>query len=201
MAGFFGLHNFGKVDQVPGAFYVATQFFHFNSIPLLPLSTYVVLHGSECSVFGFGAFTGKKIRMSLKSVLTAYSRAALIVGVVITCAFAVVTFVDGGSKHDVELLITSAVLAFVSAACAVVIWLTYHFSKASYGRAMQLVDELGFSKAFVAKCLDPNHDIADVNEMLEGEPVRTDDRHYDGRERDRDYDRLGPDLDYDRRDY
>jgi hypothetical protein len=32
----FGQRNFGKVDCVAGVFYVVTQFFHINFLPLIP---------------------------------------------------------------------------------------------------------------------------------------------------------------------
>jgi hypothetical protein len=211
----FGQRNFGKCDRVPGAFYVVTQFFHINFVPLIPTSTYLVLEGSESG----GSFKGKKISMSGKSILIAWGRWALIILLLICAAISFFTLLGGLGQADVGLLATGVFMGLLAVACGVLFWLTYHFSKASHDRAMQLADEIGLSQAFVAKCLDPSRSPGDVHDLLEAEPVRRrergyDDRHdrdydrdYDDRRdrdydrRERDYDRRGPDPDYDRRDY
>jgi hypothetical protein len=189
MSGVVGTHNYGKVDHVPGAFYVATQFFHINFVPVLPLTTYVILDGSE-AFLGLGAFRGKKIRMSLKSVLTAYSRATLLISVAVTGVIAAIEFFGGFPMSDMEKLLGSAVLASVSLACGVMYWLTHRMSRASEGRALELADELGLSRALVLKCLGSTGNAADIPEL---ERAGGDDRDYD--------DRREPDPDYDRRDY
>jgi hypothetical protein len=207
----FGQRNFGKVDRVPGAFYVVTQFFHVSFLPLIPLTTYVVLEGTE----GGNTFKGKQIGMSFKSILTAWSRFALIIGLAITAVIGFITFLGGMGEGNMEMILTGLVMGFVSVMCGVVFWLTYRMSHASEDRAMQLADELGLSRAFILKCIDPNRSAADLPEL---EPAGTGDRDYDrrdrdydrerdydrserdrGRDRERDYDR--PDPDYDRRDY
>jgi len=201
----FGQRNFGKCDRVPGVFYVVTQFFHINFLPLIPVSTYLVLEGSESG----GTFKGKKISMSFKSILIAWGRWALIIALLISAVVGFMTFVGGLGEGDLGLLAMGVLMGLTSVVCGVLFWATYHFSKAGHDRAMQLADEIGLSQAFVAKCLDPSHRPADMNDMLEAEPVRRDERDYDDRrdrdyerqERDREYDRRQPDPNYDRRDY
>ncbi len=39
----FGTDLYGKSDVAPGAFYVATRFFHFCWVPLVPLASLLVL--------------------------------------------------------------------------------------------------------------------------------------------------------------
>ncbi len=206
----FGQRNFGKVDRVPGVFYVVTQFFHINFVPLIPLTTYLVLEGSESG----NGFKGVKIPMSFKSIVVAWGRWALIIGALITAAFGLISLLAGVSARDVELMVQGVVLGLASVLCGVTFWATYHFSKAGHDRAMQLADEIGLSQAFVAKCLDPNRGRGepDPEDMLEAEPASADerdkdpDRDYDRRQRerdrdyDRDYDRRERDRDYDRRD-
>jgi len=67
----FGVGLYGAVDRVPGLCYVATQFGHANFLPLFPYRTYLVREGSEQGE----AFAGKRIPLSLKSVLAGYVRA------------------------------------------------------------------------------------------------------------------------------
>jgi hypothetical protein len=227
----FGQRNFGKCDRVPGVFYVVTQFFHINFVPLIPTSTYLVLEGSESG----NSFKGKKISMSGKSILIAWGRWALIISLLICAAVGFFTLVGGAGQADLPMLATGMFMGMLAVACGVLFWSTYHFSKASHDRAMQLADEIGLSQAFVAKCLDPNRGPGDMNDMLQAEPVRRDERDYDDRRdrdynrdrdydddrdrdrdrdrdyddrrdrdydrRERDYDRREPDRDYDRRDY
>jgi hypothetical protein len=189
MSGVVGTRNYGKVDHVPGVFYVATQFFHINFVPVLPLTTYVVLDGSE-GFLGLGAFRGKKIRMSLKSVLTAYSRATLLISVAITGLIAAIKFFDGFPTRDAEKLTGCGVLAGVAVACGVMYWLTYRVSRASEARALQLADELGLSHALVLKCLGSTRSALDIPEL---ERAPADDGDYD--------DCREAEADYNRRDY
>jgi hypothetical protein len=60
----------GKVDRVPGFFYVSTKFFHVDYMPLFPMGSYLVFEGTERGE----QFRGEKIRVSWKSVLTGLLR-------------------------------------------------------------------------------------------------------------------------------
>ena len=94
---FYGISLRGKVDQVPGRFYVATRFFHMFGIPLFPAGTYIVWEGSEWTgawsseflgVGRFsipvgpwerkGSFKGIRIRFSWKSFFFAWLRTVLV---------------------------------------------------------------------------------------------------------------------------
>jgi hypothetical protein len=66
----YGSNLFGKVDEVPGLFHVATKFDHVYYVPILPLKTYLVLEREGRYV---------QIRMSFKSVFLAWGRAVLLV--------------------------------------------------------------------------------------------------------------------------
>ncbi len=65
----------GRVDQVPGICYVATRFLHFYYVPLIPLSSWVIVQGSE----GASGFRGQQIRLSLKSVVFGWLQAFFVV--------------------------------------------------------------------------------------------------------------------------
>jgi hypothetical protein len=68
---------FGKVDRVPGHFYVATPFLFFCGIPIFPGRSYLVLEGTQVdpTVFRKGSFAGYSIYWSFKSILMAWFRA------------------------------------------------------------------------------------------------------------------------------
>jgi hypothetical protein len=68
-----GTRLYGKVDEVPGLFHLATEFFCLNFVPLIPLRSFLVFSGTE---------RGIPMRLSGKSMFFAYLRVALLVGVV-----------------------------------------------------------------------------------------------------------------------
>ena len=68
--GVYGQRLYGKVDHVPGMFYVSTMFFHVNYVPLVPLGSYVVLDGSD----GDDSFQGTRVGLRFKSILAGYLR-------------------------------------------------------------------------------------------------------------------------------
>lgn len=43
----YGTKFYGRTDEVPGRFYVATKFQHLYALPLVPLGSYLVLIGPE----------------------------------------------------------------------------------------------------------------------------------------------------------
>lgn len=90
----YGTRMFGRVDTVPGVCYVATRFFHIWFIPLIPLSSMLVLDDSTPD-----STMGLSIPMSGKSVLAAYFRALSMVAGLVMIGFAIytaITFADSG---------------------------------------------------------------------------------------------------------
>jgi hypothetical protein len=92
--GIHGERLFGRVHRVPGLFYVATMFFHFNFVPMWPLRSFLVQEGSDHG----DAFEGVRIPMSFRSVVAGYMRgwlaaAAIFAGIV--GAFATTAFYVG----------------------------------------------------------------------------------------------------------
>src|SRR5262245_6575288 len=70
----FGHMRCGKVDQFAGLFHVVTEFFHVNFLPLVPVRSFLVAGAAPA-----GSPAGEMpIRISAKSVLTAWVRAALV---------------------------------------------------------------------------------------------------------------------------
>lgn len=68
----WGTRRFGWVDEVEGLGTVATTFFHLMFVPLIPLSTWLMIDDER----------GIPMPMSLKSVLVAWVRAGLFWGAV-----------------------------------------------------------------------------------------------------------------------
>jgi hypothetical protein len=80
----FGERLGGKVDRVPGLFYVGTMFFHVDYVPLIPLRSYIIFQGTEQGE----AFQGKQIKLSSRSVLAGLLRGWLGLVTIIAAAIA-----------------------------------------------------------------------------------------------------------------
>src|SRR5262249_17385267 len=91
----FGEQRYGKVDQVPGLFYVVTRFLHVQFVPLVPLGSYLILNGK----FAGGNEAEIKIGLSGKSILFAWFRAALWAFAVVITALAVIGAMDAAKGH------------------------------------------------------------------------------------------------------
>jgi hypothetical protein len=110
-----GTRLFGKVDVVPGAFHVATRFFHLNFLPLWPASSWVVLPGGDRGV--------KLSALRWSSVLMAWARALLVL-----CALGLLlgAFVDGRAAVG-----RAALLLGLAAACGAALLASYRLGRAS----------------------------------------------------------------------
>src|SRR5205809_786095 len=129
----------GKVDRVPGLFYVTTQFFHLYYVPLIPLKTYVVIEGTE---EGDG-FKGVGVPMSGKSVLIGWLRSALVLGIIASVIFAAIAAFEFADKQNHGAMETLLISLAQLAACVLLYWIAWNFSRASYQRAMDLGEKLG----------------------------------------------------------
>lgn len=68
---------YGKVDTVPGWFYVKTKFVHVYFLPLIPQQSFLILEGSEKQDQGVGApqrYQGVGIPLCRRSVAFAWLR-------------------------------------------------------------------------------------------------------------------------------
>jgi hypothetical protein len=84
----FGSRLYGKVDAIPGLGHVATKFGHLNFVPLIPMESWFVV-GEQ----GDG-WRGKAIPMSAKSVLVAWGRTLVCVGLAISLFMSAMGFLD-----------------------------------------------------------------------------------------------------------
>lgn len=115
-----GTFRYGRVDQVPGRFYVATQFLHFCFVPLIPLQSYVI-KGEELE-----KFQGIPIPMSLKSVFMTWGRTILFLYVATTLWK---TWTGG---------FTESQLMWMGGATALFVASLFYLPRASFNRAVQL---------------------------------------------------------------
>jgi len=145
----FGERLYGKVDEVPGLFHLATAFFHIQFIPFIPTRSCLMLHGTN---------RGVRMRMSGKSVLFAYIRMVLLLGCIVSCIAAFALFGDNKAGRKNDLPVTLGFFA-VGVLCLLVFLLSYRFSRPSPLRAFRLASEAGFPipllAEFYAKRLSP----------------------------------------------
>ena len=126
----FGHRLYGKVDAIPGIGHVATKFFHFDYVPLVPTESWLVTAQSGKT------WRGVKIPLSAKSVFVGWGRAAAILVAVGGGVMALVSGLD----HRPDPTAIAAGGGIVAAAVGFVV-LTYKlswFNRASYARACQL---------------------------------------------------------------
>ena len=126
----FGRRLLGKCDEVPGLFHVATQFFHINYLPLVPLGTYVVTSQTGNS------FRGVPIALNGKSILCAWGRALSLVGIVVAILCGVIEL--SGGQADSQEKMTLVVAAVVAGMAFWFTWFSRWSRTASYHRAWEL---------------------------------------------------------------
>jgi len=136
---FHGTRLYGKVDEVPGLFHVATVFFHVQFIPVLPRRTVLVM-GDQYRASRQKAFA---VPLCGKSILIAYVRVALVLGCI---GFAVLAL-EGVGGRDQDWL---PYLLGLSVACACAMWLSYRFTRAKPVRALQLAAQAGIPPEAIA---------------------------------------------------
>jgi hypothetical protein len=122
----------GKVDQVPGLFYVATEFFHLQFIPLIPLRSHVIFDGTEKDE----TFSGVLITLSGKSVLFAWLRAFCWVAGVAAGIFAVIEFCSALARNGSGPIALG--LALITGVVFYVLWASYRWARARPLRALEL---------------------------------------------------------------
>lgn len=143
MVVYFGTKFYGKVDRVPNLFYVRTRFFHVQFLPLVPLGSFLLIEGTNEE-------RGVKIPLSIKSILTAWVRAALVLIAVGHGIAASVHVVQVLSNQPERLASALQHAVWLAGAC-LVYWMTVRFSRASYNRAIQLGAYLGLEPSVVEK--------------------------------------------------
>ncbi len=132
----WGSGLYGRTDEIPGLGYVATKFGHLWYIPLIPTGSHFVIQQSD------DGWQGAPIRLSGKSVLLGWLRAALMVGAIVFAITTVVELSGPNKSKGIEALI-------ITAALIVALIMTKRmklFTQASYARACHLADTLSFGE-------------------------------------------------------
>jgi hypothetical protein len=116
----FGTRLLGKVDKVPGSFYVATKFFHINFIPLIPIESWIVTWRTG---FGLrGKWGGVRIPLDGKSILVAWLRCLLMSGALAGGCLAMIDFCQPVVRDGAA----GVVLAIAAAVCLGLVIGSYH---------------------------------------------------------------------------
>ena len=142
----WGEKLYGKVDQVPGLFYVATRFFYLQFLPLIPLGSVLVLEGSEQG----DNYRGCHIKMSFKSVLMAWVRCAALIGGIVFAVVGVVRIAEGKDAAGGSGLIASGLCRELMLAYS------YRLTRARVERALELAAQIGIPPEVIAQAF-ANH--------------------------------------------
>jgi len=138
----FGTKFFGRIQYVPGLFYIATKFIHIFFLPLIPLGTYFVFEGSARHDYKGGkdqiSTLVKPVPFDIKSVLMAWLRTVLVVAIVVSAVQAVSSGLAGPAT-------------IVAIAAALLLHLSYVLSRAGVEKAIELGQKAGFSDDIVAR--------------------------------------------------
>ena len=152
----YGKRLCGKVDQVPGVLYVATQFFHLYFIPVAPVDSFIIIEGSE----GKDGFKGVKTRLSAKSIVATYCRTLLFLGGSIMLMVGALQACNrpsdalSSASSGFVNLVLPALGAISIGAC----WLWRPWSLATERHAHELAERVGISKdALDARLLERKH--------------------------------------------
>jgi hypothetical protein len=133
----WGARLYGKVDEVPGMFHVATKFGHVWYIPIIPMGSHIVLEQT-----GQG-WRGVPVSLSGKSIMVAWLRGVGIAGMVFSAIGILVTAVDPRGVYGP--LMTAAAIFAVALGVTIYAFASKGLRHASYERAVALGDKLGLS--------------------------------------------------------
>ncbi|MFL5341023.1 MAG: hypothetical protein ACJ8F7_12820, partial [Gemmataceae bacterium] len=133
---FFGTRQYGKVDHVPGLFYIATNFFYVQFVPLIPTSSVLVLDD--------GSQRGLQLGLSGKSVFFTYFRAGTLLGGILAMVLGAVEMAERSP-------VLGAVLAGVGLGAVLLFFLSYKLAKPSATRAVRLAVHAGIPPEVVAQ--------------------------------------------------
>lgn len=134
----WGSRFYGKVDEVPGMFHVATKFGHLWYLPLIPMGSMVIVAKDGNSV------RGAKIPLSAKSMFIAWGRALSIAGTLLVIPLVVAAF-DTSRPTDPQFRIIAVGAFLAMVVVMVLLWSLKAIRRASYERALRLGELIGMS--------------------------------------------------------
>lgn len=128
----FGKRLYGKVDNVPGFFHVATNCIHVQFLPFVPTETVLVL-AKEGS-----GYQGVRIPLSFKSYAMAWFRVAMF-SVAAGSAVIGIPLLTGAPRHQLSGALTLAGVP-IGLGLFFVSYFVPGLGRASYARAVQLAE-------------------------------------------------------------
>lgn len=131
----WGSGMYGKTDEVPQMWHVATRFGHLYYLPLIPLGSFALLAGNPDDSFGV------PIPLSGKSILIAWLRTVFVLGAIVAGILAVAGFSKGDHAAGAALTFLTIVCVGLFIASKRVGWC----QRASYERAVQVAELVGAS--------------------------------------------------------
>jgi len=144
---------YGRVDEVPGLFYVATKFGHILRIPVIPLGSHIVVDEAK------DGWRGMPIGLSWKSVLAAYLRGLFMgVGVLLMVAGGIGYFSSASGAGGAAL--ASRLFGFGTVSVAIGLISCMLWARPTKARFEQLCAQLG---------IDPHEPLEAAEEL--GEPA------------------------------
>jgi hypothetical protein len=124
---------YGKTDEVPGLFHVATRFGHLWFLPLIPVGSYVIVKKTE------EGWRGVRIPVSVKSLVLAWLRTACLIIGLVSAGFGLLDPPRDPGDHTTMLIIAvSAVAGFL------ILKYARPFRYARYERARVIAEQAGF---------------------------------------------------------
>ncbi len=136
----YGTHTYGKVNEIDGIGYVATQFFMLNYFPIFPVGSYFVTSQEGDSINGI------RLPLHAKSIGVAYLRALLAVVALAGVIFLLIGLSDIGKGNGGWLATLSGGAAVLFGGA--LFFATYRlafFSKATYEQAIHIANLCDFS--------------------------------------------------------
>jgi hypothetical protein len=162
---------YGKVDQIPGIAYIATEFFHLQGFPIFPLCSYLFVEETETANKwrSRGASISKSkwavedrvklpvgvpIPFDRKSMWYGYGRAILwlLLGISIIPAILVFVFVDMPPERR---FVTIAVVDLIPIVTGIALWASYRLTIATAERKDSILSFLEVSPDVQAHSVNP----------------------------------------------
>ncbi len=152
----FGQMRCGKVDQFGSLFHVVSEFFQINFIPVVPLRSYLILHGAP---------PGSEIAIPLsgKSVLMAYVRTGLVLLILFNSYTCVRNLAIYAAQRNparpaaivqAELRLEAALNSLALVTGLVIFFgLSYRFSRPRFARVLELAALIGMTEEDLADYL------------------------------------------------
>lgn len=139
---------YGKVDSVPGLFFVKTRFLHCNWFPLVPRESYLFLDSKN----NLSGYCGVKIPFSWKSIGIAWSRAFLVIAIAMSLFAGGIVLFFGTVEENVHRGIFFGASWSIALILILIMRFTYKCELANLKRAVELGQYLGITSEVVESC-------------------------------------------------